>query len=314
LSITNLEAYNAKASTKPIKLTDGGGLVLEIRRSGAKLWRYRYRIAGKENLFAIGKYFNDKRVGHVSVEAARRARDEARNLVRKGIHPAHHRKSQIRIQIEDNRNTFRAVSLEWMDRKRASWSPKTAAQIRRVFDTDVFPFIGSRPISGVTAADILNILQRVDARGANTFAHLIRQWGSAVFRYATATLRAESDPAAALRGAIVRKRPKHSRALSKAELRAVLDRLNTYRGEPGTTYGIRLMLLTFVRTIELRGAKWSEFDLTVAEWRIPAERMKMREDHIVPLSRQAIELLHELRKLTERHSTFFRIAETVANV
>ncbi len=303
--ITNAKAHNAKPSSKPVKLTDGGGLYLEIRTTGSKLWRYRYRIDGKENVFAIGEYFNDKRVGHVSVEAARRARDEARDLVRKGIHPAHHRKSQVQTQIEDNRNTFKAVALEWMDRKADGWSPKTAAQIRKVFDNDVFPSIGSRPLSQVTAADILEILRRVDGRGANAFAHLIRQWSSAIFRYGVATLRAQYDPAAALQGAIVRKKARHSHALSKSELRAVFHRLKTYRGDPGTIFGIKLMLLTFVRTIELRGAQWTEFDFDAAEWRIPAERMKMREIHIVPLSRQAIALLGELKELTGENAYLF---------
>lgn len=305
VTITNAKAHNAKPSSKPVKLTDGGGLYLEIRPSGAKLWRYRYRIDGKENLFAIGEYFNDKRIGHVSVEAARRARDEARDLVRKGIHPAHHRKSQIQSQIDDNKNTFRAVALEWMDRKADSWSPKNAAQIRKVFDTDVFPSIGSRPISTVTAADLLAILQRVDGRGANTIAYLIRQWSSAIFRYAVATLRAQYDPAAALQGAIVHKKVKHSRALSKSELQALFHRLETYRGDPGTMFGMKLMLLTFVRTIELRAAQWTEFDFDANEWRIPAERMKMREVHVVPLSKQAVALLLELKELTGGNAYLF---------
>ncbi len=303
--LTNVKAHNAKPTAKSYKLHDSGGLYLIVRPSGAKLWRYKYRIDGKENVFAIGAYFANKRTGHVTVEAARRARDEARDLVRKGIHPAHQRQTRLRNQIAHNNNTFQAVALEWMARKESTWAEKTAYQIRRVFDIDFFPAIGSRPISTVTAADLLQILQRVEARGANTYAHLIRQWSSAIFRYAVATLRADHDPAAALRGAIVRRKPKHSRALSKSELRALLQRLEGYHGDPGTMFGIRLMLLTFVRTIELRAAAWSEIDFEAAEWRIPAERMKMRQEHVVPLSRQAVALLQELHSETGGHRYLF---------
>ncbi len=304
--LTNAKVHNAKPGSSPVKLRDSNGLFLEVRPSGAKLWRYRYEIGGKENVFAIGEFFSDsKRPGHVSLEAARKARDEARELVRKGMHPAHSRQTRLRDQIDQNKNTFKVVAIEWMDRKSSSWSEGYAKQIRHVFDTDVFPYIGALPVSGISAAQILEVMQRVEARGANTFAHLIRQWCSAVFRYAVATLRAEHDPASPLRGAIVRKRPKHSRALSKQELLALFTRLHSYRGDPGTKFGMRLMLLTFVRTIELRAAKWVEFDFEAAEWRIPAIRMKMKEEHIVPLSRQALSLLRELKLQTGSNQYLF---------
>lgn len=296
--ITNAKAHNAKPAPKPYKLHDSGGLFLLVRPSGSKLWRYKYRIDSKENLFAIGEFYADKRTGHISVEAARRARDEARALVRKDIHPSHARQGQLRERIDENSNTFKSIALEWMERKKSNWTDNYASQIRKVFATDVFPYIGSLPITSVKAAHLLEIMQRVDARGATTYAHLIRQWSSAIFRFAVATLRAEYDPASPLQGAIVRKRTKHSTALSKQELRAVLERLRSYRGDPGTTFGIRLMVLTFVRTIELRGAEWAEIDFDAAEWRIPGPRMKMREEHIVPLSRQALALLHELERET----------------
>jgi hypothetical protein len=277
--ITNAKAQSAKPATKPYKLHDSGGLYLLVRPSGAKLWRYKYRIDSKENVFAVGEYFADKRTGHLSVEAARRARDEAKDLVRKGVHPSHVRKTQLRDQIDENKNTFRAIAKEWMKRNGSRWSATYAAQIEKVLEADVFPHVGSLPIASVKAAQILEILQRVEGRGAPTFALLIRQWCSAIFRYAVATLRAEHDPASALRGAIARRKVRHSHALSEIELRALIKRLQIYRGDPGTKFGMYLMLLTFVRTIELRAARWSEFELTKAEWRIPANRMKMRQEH-----------------------------------
>jgi integrase len=299
MPLSNAKILGAKPSEKLFKLHDSGGLFLLVRTSGAKLWRYKYRIADKENVFALGEFYTDnKRPGHVSLEAARKARDEARELVRKGVHPSHAKAEKLRGQIELNNSTFKAVALEWMDRKKTRWIPAYGAQIRKIFDSDVFPHIGKLPISAVKPFQILEIMQRVEARGANSYAHLIRQWCSQIFRYAVATLRAEHDPAMPLKGAIIRKRPKHSRALSREELRAVLEKLRTYRGDLGTIYGIRIMVLTFVRTIELRGAKWSEFDFEAAEWRIPGERMKMRQEHVVPLSRQAIRLLEGLKKET----------------
>ncbi len=192
-----------------------------------------------------------------------------------------------------------------MARKASGWADSTSNQVKGVFETDVFSTLESRPISAETAADLLEIIRRVESRGANTYAHLIRQWSSAVFRYAVATLRAEHDPAAALRGAIIRTKVKHSRALSKTELRALFRHLETRKGEPGTMFGLKLMLLTFVRTIEMRGAQWTEIDFDAAEWRIPAERMKMREEHIVPLSRQVVELLQELHKITGSNRYLF---------
>jgi integrase len=299
MALTNTKITNAKPAAKPLKLPDGGGLYLEVRPSGAKLWRYRYRIAGRENVFAIGEFFPDqKRAGHISLEAARAARNAARVLVRRGVHPAHARQEALRSQIERNADTFKVVALEWMDLKSAMWGDTYEAQVRHVFDTDVFPHIGTLPISTVTAAQVLEIMRRVEARDASTFAHLIRQWTSAIFCYAVTTLRAQTDPAAALKGAVGRKRTRHSRSLAQDELGAVLNRLDTYGGEQITKIAIRLITLTFVRTVELRAAEWTEFDLDAAIWRIPGARMKMKDEHIIPLSRQSVALLRELHKLT----------------
>ncbi len=294
MALTNTAIQAAKPSDKPYKLIDANGLHLEVRPSGAKLWRYRYRIDGKENMFALGEWFADKHAGHVSLEAARRGRDDARALVKQGVHPAHNRKESVRKQITRNDNTFRVVAEEWIARKERNWSPRYAKQLKHVLKTDIYPAIGSRPIDGINAQDILEILVEVEKRGANAFAHLIRQWTSAIFRYAVATLRAESDPSAALRGAIVRNRVKHARALTRDQIKSLLEAINVYRGEPATLFGLQLMLITFVRTIEMRGARWGEINFAKSEWRIPADRMKMREEHIVPLSKQAVAILKAL--------------------
>lgn len=305
MPLTDAKIRNAKPSAQPIKLTDGRGLSLEVRPTGAKLWRYRYRIAGKENVFAIGEYFNDKRTGHLSLDHARRCRDHARALVKQGIHPAHYRKQQRYAQQSEAKNTFEVVSRDWLAQKQPNWTPEYSKKVERFLEADVFPAIGKLPIRSVTAAALLEILRRVDARGAKTVASLLRQWCSAIFRYAIATIRADSDPAAALKGAIKPRTTRHHKPLSRDEIAVLIRRLEKYRGERTTIIALRLALLTFVRPKELRGAEWSEIDLSRAEWRIPAERMKKRDPHIVPLSKQAIALLKELLSITGHERWLF---------
>jgi len=305
MSLTDAKIRNAKPDIRPVKLTDGGGLYVEVRPTGAKLWRYRYRIAGKENLFAVGEYFNDRRGGHVSLEDARKERDKARALVKQGIHPAHSRQAARLAQHAANANTFDAVAREWIARKQASWSPYYLRQVERFLKADVFPYVGNLPIRSVTAAHLLEIIKRVEGRGAESVALLIRQWASAIFRYAVATLRADTDPAAALKGAIHRPTIKRHKPLSRDQIADFIKALESDGGYRTTVIALRLLLLTFVRPVELRAARWSEFDLDRGEWRIPGERMKMREPHFVPLSRQAVELLRELHTYTGGRETLF---------
>jgi integrase len=286
--LTDANVRNAKPGPSPKKLPDGGGLYLEVRPTGSKLWRYRYRIAGKENVFALGEY------PAVSLAEARTQRAEARALVKKGIHPAHQRRAALLATHAANANTFESVAREWIERKKSNWSPYYARQVENFLSSDVFPSVGSLPIRAVTAAHLLDIVRRVEGRGAETVALNIRQWCSAIFRYAVSTLRADTDPAASLKGAIQRPKTEHHKPLSRTQIADFATALESYGGYRTTVIALRLMLLTFVRTKELRQAPWCEFDPDRAEWRIAAERMKMREPHIVPLSRQAVTLLREL--------------------
>jgi len=305
MPLTDAKIRNTKPEAKPVKLADGGGLYLEVRPTGAKLWRYRYRIAGKENVFAVGEYFNDKRGGHVSLDEARTERDKARALVKQGIHPAHHRQAERLATHAENANTFEAVAREWIAKKKSGWTAYYLRQVERFMEADVFPKIGKLPIRSVTAAHLLEIVKLIEGRGAETVAVLVRQWASAIFRYAVATLRADSDPAAALKGAIHRPKVEHHKPMTRDQIGDFVKALDGYAGYRTTVIALRLMLLTFVRTVELRGAEWSEFDLDRAEWRIPSERMKMRETHIVPLSWQAVELLRELHTYTGGRTFLF---------
>jgi integrase len=292
MALTDAKIRSTKPGALPIKLTDGAGLYLEVRPTGAKLWRYRYRIAGKENLYAVGGY------PQISLTDARTERDKARALVKQGIHPAHTRQARVRLQVAENANTFEAIAREWIEKRGANWSAYYLKQVENMLSGDAYPYIGNLPMRSIVPAHLLEIVGRVENRGAVTVAILLRQWMSAIFRYAVSTSRADTDPAAALKGAIHRPKVEHSKPLTQKQIPDFLKSLATYGGYRTTAIAIRLLMLTFVRTIELRGAEWAEFDLDRAEWRIPAGRMKMGEPHIVPLSSQAVELLRELHTLT----------------
>lgn len=292
MALTDVKIRQAKASDKTLKLTDSNGLYLEVKPNGSKLWRYRYRIAGKENLFAVGEY------PALSLQDARKARDDARDLVKQGIHPSHARQSMLTDQLIKNANTFEAVTREWLGKMKPDWTEYHHKQVTNCFEQNAFPKLGRLPIRNVTAAHLLDILQTMEKRGAVTYSLLLRQWCSAVFRYAVVTLRADADPAAALKGAIRRPKVNHSKPMSVETIGDFKARLSKYGGNRTTVIALRLMLYLFVRTVELRKASWPEFDLPGSEWKIPAERMKMRRIHLVPLPRQAVALLNELHRIT----------------
>jgi len=290
--LTDIKIRQTKATNKVLKLTDGNGLYLEAKPNGSKLWRYRYRVDGKENLFAIGGY------PVVSLQEARKARDDARELVKQGIHPSHARQSSLTNQLTKNANTFESVSREWLERKKDKWTPYSHKQVTSCLEQNAFPKIGRLPIRNVSAAHLLEILQAMERRGAETYALQLRQWCSAIFRHAVVTLRADGDPAAALKGAIHRPQVNHSKPMSAGQIGDFKARLTKYGGNRTTVIAMRLMLYTFVRTVELRKAPWAEFDVGAAEWKIPPERMKKRRLHVVPMARQAIALLQDLKRIT----------------
>lgn len=308
--LTDTKIRSTKPGDKPVKLTDAGGLYLEVRPTGSKLWRYRYRIAEKENVYALGEYCQAPdgetsaeqraRVSHgrLTLLEARIEREKCRGLVKQGMHPARNRQAQRVAQVAENANTFEAVAREWIEQRKPKWAPYYLRQVENMLAADLYPSIGAMPMRSITAAHLLAIVRRVEKREAATVAILLRQWCSAIFRYAVATLRADVDPAAALKGAIHRPKVEHSKPLARKDIPEFLKSLESYGGYRTTSIALRLVMMTFVRTVELRGAQWNEFDLDGAEWRIPAERMKMRELHIVPLSVQAVELLRELHALT----------------
>jgi integrase len=246
----------------------------------------KYRIDGREKLFSVGMY------PEVPLKNARERCQDARRLLAGGVDPSAKRKAERAARAD----TFEAITREWLDLKSKSLTERTHVKRLCRFEAFVFPYLGKRPISTITAPDLLPVLKRVEARGKNETAHRVRSESSAVFRYAIATGRAERDPAADLRGALAPVIVRNHPALTQpAKIGELLRAIHGYSGQPSTEYALKLLPLTFVRPGELRGAEWGEFDLDDAEWRIPAARMKMREQHLVPLATQAVELLRSLR-------------------
>jgi integrase len=299
MPLTDIAIKKAKPKKKPYKLSDFGGLYILVKPNGSKLWRWKYRIDGKENVYSVGEYPT------VSYIDARVERDKARLLVKQGINPAHDRQSQKAAQLGDNANNFYVVARSWIDQRRSKWAPNYLRQIESTLAADVYPHIGNLPMRSITAAHLLAIIKRVEKRDSKTVAILIRQWVGAVFRYAAAHLLVDSDPSSMLKGVIDKSKVKHSQPLTKKDIPKFINALESYGGYRPTIIALKLLMLTFVRTVELREAEWKEFDLDLEEWHIPAERMKMREAHTVPLSQQAVELLLELQTLTGINGLLF---------
>jgi integrase len=296
--LTDTRIRNAKPREKAYKLPDGLGLHLEVKPTGAKLWRLRYRLGGKENLYAIGRY------PETSVADARKARDEARKLIRNGVHPAHYRKVERARQGEELANTFEAISKEWIANNADHWTIRVLLQRKRLLEKSVYPVIGALPVKQVTAAHVLRIIKDIEKQ-TPTMAVLANQSIGAVCRYAIATLRADMDPTQPLKGSLKPRVVEHHKPLARADIPGFLEALESYAGHFSNKIALHLMLLTLVRTTEMLQGQWTEFDFEAALWRVPKERMKMREAHLIPLSNQAIELLNRLKAVTGKTPYLF---------
>jgi integrase len=298
--LTDPKIRQAKPADKPYKLFDGGGLFLLVQPSGSKLWRLKYRFGGKEKLLAIGIY--DK---GVSLKRAREERDKARHQLVEGIDPSAVKKEEKHAEREQTENTFRAVALDWAETYGARWTESHRHRVVASLEGDAFPALGDLPIKEITPPLVLEVIRAVEYRGALDVASRVLQRTSAVFRYAIQTGRATYNPAADMKGVLKTRKVENRAAISQSELPDFLKKLDSYPGDPATKLALRLILLTFVRTGELRGARWEEFDVDQLEWRIPAERMKMRSPHIVPLSPQALAVVEDLRSLTGQFDLLF---------
>ena len=292
MSLTDTKTRNAKPKNKQFKLFDTDGLFLLVSPAGGKWWRFKYRFGGKEKLISLGTY------PEVSLAQARGRRDEARKQVADGIDPSQARQAMKAAKIQ-NESTFEVVAREWHTKFTPTWTPGHAVTILSRLELNLFPWIGARPIIEIKAPELLMALRRIESRGALETAHRVRAICGQVFRYAVATGRAERDPAADLRGALPPVKPKHHSAITDPEkVTGLLRAIDGYQGSFVTKCALRLAPLLFVRPGELRKAEWTEIDFEEAEWNIPAEKMKTRQPHLVPLAHQSLEILQELHALT----------------
>jgi integrase len=295
MRLTDVRVRNAKSQSKPYKLSDGGGMYLLVKPDGGRYWRLDYRFAGKRRTLALGVY------PITTLASARTQRDEARQLLARDIDPNATKKAKKRAAKLCRENTFESIAREWLANQRQKLAPRYSALILARLEVDIFPQIGSRPIVEIAAPELLDVLRKVEKRGVIETARRLRQICGQVFRYAVASGRANYDPSVDLRGALKSPgRPRGHRAMRLNEVPAFLRTLEAYDGAPRTRLALQLMILTFARTNELRAARWSEIEnLDGSEplWRIPADRMKMRREHIVPLSPQAVAVLRQLHAL-----------------
>lgn len=303
MPLTDTAVRTAKplATGKTAKLSDGGGMYLEVTPAGSRRWRLSYRFDGKQKLLSLGLYPS------VTLKEAREAREEAKRLLAQGIDPSVQRQQQKTMRQELAANSFEVIAREWHAKKLKSWkSASYPEKVMRSFELDVFPWLGHRPITDISAPDVLAVLRRIEARSAFETARRVRERSGEVFRYAIATGRAERDPTPDLRGALTTVRPKSFPTVT--DPKRIGEILRLMDGYPGTLIvrcALRLAPLVFVRPGNLRYAEWTEFDLDMAEWRIPASKMKGDDKHIVPLSIQAVEVLRELQPLTGRKKYVF---------
>lgn len=295
MPLTDTAIRNAKPRAKSYKLTDGAGLYLEVMPSGARYWRMRYRVAGKDTRLAFGVY------PEVTLAEARQRREDARRQLRDGRDPSAERRTERRQAKLSADNTFEGIAREWLASQKRTLTPATYDKAVRTLEANVFPWLGARPIGEIDAPEVLAILKRIESRGAHETAHRVKARMGQVFRYAIAHGTATRDPSADLRGALAPVVSRsHAAVTDPAQVGDLLRALEGYAGQLATRCALRLAPLVFARPGELRHAEWAEFDLDAAEWRIPAHKMKMREAHVVPLSLQAVAILRELEPLTGR--------------
>ncbi len=292
MSLTHTAIRNAKPKEKPYKLTDGRGLYLLVNKSG-KYFRWDYRFGGKRKTLALGVYPD------IKLKEVREKHEDLRRLLSRDVDPMEYKK-QVKAKIHaETTNSFEAVAREWFVKNKPVWTEKHAQTIISRLENNIFPWLGGVDTSSINAPMLLESLRRIEDRGAVETAHRVKQICGQVFRYAIATGRGERDPSADLKGALPPTKPKHMATITSPDKIGELMRaIDGYQGNLVTRCALKFAPLTFVRPGELRHAEWEEINIDEAVWKIPAEKMKMRSVHIVPLSKQAISVLEELQPLT----------------
>ena len=304
--LSEVKVRNAKSRENEYKLFDGGGLFLLITPSGGKLWYLKYRFDKKEKKISLGAY------PEISLVDVRERRDRARKQLANGIDPGAVKKAQKQAVTAET-ETFEVIAREWHNRQSSVWVSAYADKMIKSLERSIFPWLGQLPISGIKAPELLMALRRIESKGTLETAHRMRFICGQVFRYAIATGRAERDPATDLRGALTPFKEKHLAAITDpVKVGGLLRAIDAYEGHFVVQCALRLAPLVFVRPGELRQAEWAEIDLDSAEWNIPAERMKMKQSHLVPLSKQVVAILKELQPLTGRGKYVFPSARSAS--
>lgn len=300
MALTDAVVKNLRPKDTSFKKGDEKGLYVHVMPNGSKYWRMKYRYAGKEKTLAIGVY------PEVSLAEARDAVTDARKQLKAGADPSFLKQQEKHARREAAGNSFEAVAREWHATKKGQWADHHANKILRGLEKDVFPQIGLRPVSEIDARELLRVIKRIEGRNALDIASRTLQRVGRIFQYAIQTSRASYNPAADLQGTLKTEKVSHRPAMSREGLPDFLRKLNDFdRIKTVTRLALRLLVLTFVRPGELRGARWKEFNLKAKQWRIPAERMKMRAPHIVHLSPQAISVLKELKPQSGKSEYLF---------
>ncbi|ATF55366.1 tyrosine-type recombinase/integrase [Morganella morganii] len=299
MTLTARQVETAKPKEKSYKLFDGGGLYLEVTAKGSRYWRMKYRFGGKEKRLAFGVFPT------VTLAEAREMRNQAKKVLAAGGDPGEVKKEEKAIQKLSTGNTFEAIAREWHKSKADRWSLRYRDEIIDTFEKDIFPYIGKRPIAEIKPLELLETLRRMEKRGALEKMRKVRQRCGEVYRYAIITGRAEYNPAPDLATALTPPKKQHFPFLTAEELPYFLKDLASYTGSVITKTATKIILLTAVRTQELRFARWQDIDLEKGIWEIPAEVMKMKRPHVVPLSKQVIELFNSLKPLSGHYELVF---------
>ncbi|MGP1677359.1 MAG: tyrosine-type recombinase/integrase [Burkholderiales bacterium] len=297
MPLTDTAIRKAKSGAKPARFFDGGGLYLQVSPAGAKLWRFKYRFDGKEKLLAFGVYPD------VPLASARQKRDNARKMLADGIDPSEKRKAAKATRAGLAANTYEVIGREWYAKTAPMLAENTKSKLLRFLETDVFPWIGARPIASLAAADLIKVIERIEQRGALDIARRVHNYMGRIFRYAVGRSLVSRDPSRdiELKDILPPEDVQHHASVTDPKaVGGLLRAIDGFTGAFATRCALRLAALVFVRPGELRHAEWTEFDFDAAEWRIPAGKMKMKEQHIVPLSAQAVAILREIQPLTGR--------------
>ncbi|EJN2807019.1 tyrosine-type recombinase/integrase [Salmonella enterica] len=299
MPLTDAKVRALKPREKTYRLGDAGGLYVEVATNGSRYWRMKYRVAGKEKRLAFGVYPD------VSLADAREKRDVAKKILAAGGDPGETKKSEKLAQKLNAENTFEAVAREWHQTKADRWSLRYRDEIIDTFEKDIFPYIGKRPIADIKPMELLEALRKMEKRGALEKMRKVRQRCGEVFRFAIITGRANYNPAPDLASALATPKKVHFPFLTANELPYFLNDLAGYTGSIITKTATQIIMLTGVRTQELRFARWEDIDFEKKLWEIPAEVMKMKRPHIVPLSEQVIALFKQLEPISKHHPLVF---------